>query len=234
MPNHITSLVELIGSETDIQSLINDFSTFYPSEPAKSYDGDLIYKKEGTEHEYGRLKEETGVFFRRGEEDVVGVPDGYIQYFETEWTRFPDFAKVIPPPNDDAYNDKPNQDVANKSPNWWYTWNSKHWGTKWNSYSCKKISNTVYQFNTAWAGVPHILEIISKKYPSVHIKYTYADEDSGYNVGCYEFHNGCSKKNVPDGGTKEAYDIYFTVNPDEKVNYELIDGTYKYKDEEEN
>ncbi len=104
MPNYIKNRVELVGSPNDVKSLIEKFSTFYPTVPSKTHDGDLlIYKKpiEGNSWgEVGWLDEKTNIFTQREKEAVIGVPDGFIQEFDTEWTRFPDFSKIIPIPED--------------------------------------------------------------------------------------------------------------------------------------
>jgi len=43
----------------------------------------------------------------------------------------------------------------------WYDWSCEHWGTKWNSSSCEKVSDNIYDFTTAWSGVPNLIEKIS-------------------------------------------------------------------------
>ncbi len=82
-----------------------------------------------------------------------------------------DFAKIIPPPNDDAYKDIPNQETVKDSENWWYTWNCKNWGTKWNAYSLndeRNTEDTIY-FQTAWNSPTELMEVLSKKFPLVNI-----------------------------------------------------------------
>jgi len=229
MPNYITNQIELIGSSEDVANLVNEFSTFYPRTPCKSHDGNLVYKKVGSDYSYGWLNTETNEFTTRNEPTVVGIPDGYEQDFDEEWTRFPDFAKIVIPPNDDAYNDKPNQEEAKKSPNWWYNWNVKHWGTKWNSSQCKKKSENTFQFETAWRGVPDLIRIISVRHPNVTIVYKYSDEDTGYNCGVGAFKNGEHDFKQLEGGSVESYNLCFELKPDVKENYKLSEqGKYVY------
>ena len=90
----------------------------------------------------------------------------------------------------------------------WYDWSYDNWGTKWNAYDHIPVepSDHFIQFNTAWAGVPQLVKLISEKFPDVEITYSYADEDIGYNVGQYVFKDGeVTDEHIPYGGTREAY-----------------------------
>lgn len=98
MPNHVKSRLELIGSGKQVKKVVESLSTFFPSVPDKSHSGELIFKEKGMEYSYGWLDEETNMFSRRDMEDVKDVPDGFEQKFTDEWTRFPDFNKIIPAP----------------------------------------------------------------------------------------------------------------------------------------
>lgn len=147
MPNHITSRIKITGEPEKVKAFIDEYTTHCPSVPDKSYDGDLIYRNGDN---YGWLNENTNIFHQRDKPDAVGIPEGFVQLFTEAWDRFPDFAKIIPPPDTPAYRDEPNQQAVRKLPDHWYNWNTKYWGTKWNCYSCKKISDTEYEFQTAW------------------------------------------------------------------------------------
>ncbi len=111
---------------------------------------------------------------------------------------------------------------------YWYDWNIAKWGTKWNSYSCEKIADNIYLFETAWSGVINIIKELSK-YFGGSILYKYADEDTGYNVGSFKIVGGSIiTESLPAGGSVQAYDIAFELRPDRKEDYELIDGKYEY------
>lgn len=117
---------------------------------------------------------------------------------------------------------------------YWYDWQNDKWGTKWNAYSCEKLSDAEFTFETAWSGVPDIIMEISRRFPKVKILYNYSDEDTGYNCGQYEFSKGETLSTyIPDGGSVEAYNIAFELRPDWAKNYRLVDGNYVYNDEEE-
>lgn len=116
----------------------------------------------------------------------------------------------------------------------WYSWNAENWGTKWNSYESERISDNVFEWQTAWAGVPHMIIRISEKFPEVEMEYLYADEDTGCNVGRFKIKGGEVIENTsPANTTKEAYELAFELRPDYKDDFVLVGDTYKYKEDEE-
>lgn len=68
----------------------------------------------------------------------------------------------------------------------WYEWSCANWGTKWNAYDTileEYDNNAIIYFNTAWSGVPHLIEILCTQFPNISFEYKFADEDMGYNCG---------------------------------------------------
>lgn len=116
----------------------------------------------------------------------------------------------------------------------WYDWAVEHWGTKWNSYSCETIGDhaQIYEFQTAWSGIPQLIEAMSKECPNVYITYKYADEDTGCNVGIGKYKNGETSFNILENNSKEAYEQCFILWPDKKDNYKLVNNTYEYIEDE--
>jgi hypothetical protein len=115
----------------------------------------------------------------------------------------------------------------------WYGWCIEYWGTKWNSYSCEKESDNVYTFETAWSGVPKLIEKMSQQFPKVKILYKYSDEDTGSNCGVGEYQGGEVSFNKLLSGSNEAYELAFELRPSRKEYYKMIDGEYKYSEDEE-
>ncbi len=117
---------------------------------------------------------------------------------------------------------------------YWYDWSCDAWGTKWNAYSVGAWENNTIIFDTAWAGVPKIICALSERFPTARIFYTYADEDSGNNVGEMLIEAGkVVTDNSPENGSSRAYEIYLELNPD--CDYvKKIDGVYQYVDTEAN
>lgn len=114
----------------------------------------------------------------------------------------------------------------------WYDWSVENWGTKWNAYSCEKVSPNIYDFETAWSGVPDLIELLSKKNPDVRILYKYSDEDTGSNCGIGEYLNGRIEFNQFESQSKEAYELAFELRPDRKENYHLVGDKYEYVEED--
>lgn len=115
----------------------------------------------------------------------------------------------------------------------WYDWCRERWGTKWNAYSCEKVDENTFLFETAWSGVPHLIQQMSDKFPAVKIEYRYSDEDFGYNCGSFVFEAGERiKEYLPQGGSDEAYEIAFELRPDYKEDMHYVEGEgWKWNEE---
>jgi len=235
MPNHVTNKVKFIGIANQINELVNNLSTFHEKKPHFSYSGESTYEKKDEKNSFGWLDEKTGIFRRRGHDDVIGVPADYTRHFDPEWTAMPDFNKIIPQPKNifkgNLGKDEKEMCIKEGRPTW-YDWNLDNWGTKWGGYNYEKLENNEFLFQTAWNSVPKLINKISHMFPNIEIDYKYADEDTGYNTGHYKFKGGKEiYKNIPEGGSKEAYELVFQISPSEKEHFKLIDGEYQYKED---
>lgn len=236
MPNHIKNRLVIIGTNKQIQEVFNKYNTHFEAELHTAYDGTVICRNKSQDtFSVGWLDLKTGIFNTREENsERIGLPENWIVEVLQPRDHFPDFDKIKPHPRCDEYNDIPNQDAVRNSPNWWLTWNRANWGTKWNSYSHSKEGYGVYDFNTAWNGVPDLMLELSKQNPDVEFHYEYADEDTGSNCASYKFKNGeVLSVFKPKSQSKEAYDLAFKLRPHYKDDYVLINGNYEYKEESE-
>lgn len=235
MPNNIKNRIVVLGSIQDVERLFNKYNTHIEASLNRATDDSIICKDKTTdEFSVGWLDEHTGIFTRREEDPVIGLPEGWEMEINQPIDCFPDFRKIISPPDDPAYRDEPSQDAVRGNPNWWYNWNKNNWGTKWNSYSHERESWNTFVFETAWANVKALMLILSKSIPETEIIYEYADEDTGYNCGYFKIKNGeILESEIPKGGTIEAYDLSFKLRPEYKDGYQIIDGKYEYVEEEE-
>lgn len=131
------------------------------------------------------------------------------------------------------------RNIANYGHKDWYDWSLVNWGTKWNAYDTQMTSPNVITFNTAWSGVPALIQKLSEMFPDVTFEYTYADEDTGSNTGKGSFQNGESDMFYPETHSKEAFEIAFEMRPYLRDYYVSTEDGYRYVDaddesEEEN
>lgn len=116
----------------------------------------------------------------------------------------------------------------------WYDWKRHYWGTKWNSYDFEELSYGTYTFNTAWCTPMGIWEALAQQFPDIKVEITYADEDSGYNAGVVTIDHGELSVYEPDGGSDEAYELYFETHPDMRDEFKYVEGKgWRYADDEE-
>lgn len=115
---------------------------------------------------------------------------------------------------------------------YWYDWCNDNWGTKWNAYSCEKVDENTFIFETAWSGVPNMIEAMSLQFPDVAIEYAWSDEDTGSNCGKAAYKNGEIDYEELENGSKEAYELAFELRPHYRENYKLIDDNYEYNEED--
>jgi hypothetical protein len=113
----------------------------------------------------------------------------------------------------------------------WYDWSCDNWGTKWNAYDQYfSEENNEIIFNTAWNGVPKLIQLISERYPEIEIEYKYADEDFGCNLAKLKFLAGKIKEEYyPKCCSSEAYEL-----AEEILGYNPFDeDDYDYDEEDD-
>lgn len=234
MPNHVTTEIELLGSEQDVLAV----RKFIKSEKSpfdfnkivklpKELEGTVspmtnISKKEYKEQEKvnALLKEKIKNGIELTIEEKRKVEFGLSRKLTAELSA---------------------EYILKFGADNWYDWNLLNFGTKWNCYEHFNMENgdeNEFWFQTAWSHPFPILKKLSEIFPDVTINIKYADEDFGYNVGEYTLIGGDTiKENFPTGGSKEAYnlaldilggedyylyDIWSEVNEDS----EILDGKY--------
>lgn len=124
----------------------------------------------------------------------------------------------------------------------WYDWSLKHWGTKWNAYDTfadditrniadKSKSSVILFFQTAWCGVPELIEKMVNMFPELYFEYLYADEDMTYNCGegygdaKQGFHFGAL-----ENGSEDAFQCYLECWEEDEDDFALVDGCWVFKD----
>ena len=117
----------------------------------------------------------------------------------------------------------------------WYEWRCNNWGTKWNAYeSCMSEptddSVTIY-FQTAWSGVPKLVEILVERFPNLLFTYKFSDEDRGYNCGEGFGENGEFNFDYYNDASDYAMELYKECwGFDDDDFYKGEDGKWHYKD----
>lgn len=226
MPNNITNVLRFHGEEDAVKELFTNLSTKTGDDAIIFPDFNKIVEMPKSLDVESGSDGAMGLFILTGKKDSFPVNGLEI---------LSGFQKLDKERQEEVLSigRKYAENLENYGHTTWYDWSIQNWGTKWNAYNCRKISQTEFSFQTAWSNVTMLINIISKKYPSIKIEYTYADEDTGYNVGYFVFLGGeIQERNTPDGGSKEAYDLCFSIDEDSKEYYELIDGNWEYKEDE--
>lgn len=114
----------------------------------------------------------------------------------------------------------------------WYRWCLNNWGTKWNAYSTDLWVNdtedgAVITFDTAWSGVPDLIEKLAKKFPNIYFEYKFADEDFANNTGYGDTDGeGNLYMSYPNADSDEAVELFIECKGYDKDDF--------YKDEDGN
>lgn len=233
MPNYVKNKIAITGSFDQLNALIEKFGTYHKAQIRKSHDNLLICNDKKDPWGVYWLDLKTGIGSSRKEWNQPGLPDGVEPEIKDGFLAFPDFKKIVPPPDDLAYEDKPNQEVARVSSNWWYTWNVNNWGVKWPGNDYQREGINIFTFETAWSNVSGLICKMSEIFPEITFKYSYADEDTGFNCSKMIIIGGVIiEEDKPDGGTKEAYELAFSLSPEKKNNYSLVGNEYVYNEED--
>ena len=101
-----------------------------------------------------------------------------------------DFNKVIKMPEDIFKGALGTAERERYGKNNWYDWSIENWGTKWNAYNTEVSDDGTLCFWTAWEAPHPVIEALARKYPDVHIRHEWADEDLGRNCGTREYEDG--------------------------------------------
>ncbi|GAA2941070.1 hypothetical protein ACFO7V_16755 [Glutamicibacter bergerei] len=175
MPNHVTSII------TAPKLVIEAITRGYTPEEIQSYKDEI---------EELRERELTQWFTAERKESALKIREARAVEMLTE--KITDFNMAIPQPVNIETGGCSRQHEEGVI--CWYEWNPKSWGTKWNAYETtvepRENGLTELRFDTAWSHPYPVLEKLSKKFPSVLIQVSYADEDLGHNIGQYAIKNG--------------------------------------------
>lgn len=114
---------------------------------------------------------------------------------------------------------------------YWYDWRNKHWGTKWNAYDTSKsdhVDHLEIIFNTPWSPPLPVFEALAEKYPELHLRMEFSDEEAGCGVGKITAEDGGVALELFEDFSNEAYEKSFELGAADKSHYVIKNGQYVY------
>lgn len=234
MPNHITNRLNVEGKKEDIDKLFDFIKSDVNDEDGKFVlidfnkiipMPDSLDIPSSTEGEDGQkyLLGHSGNLFQIG----AYKKSEHYKKMEALRTQNPkDFDRCIELGKQFLHN------IANYGHTDWYSWRIANWGTKWNAYEIVKDGDNTIFFQTAWNGVPKLIRKLASMFPDVTIKYDFADEDAGYNVGSFIMKGYEVENNSPADDSAEAWSLVFDLDVASREDYiEQPDGSFRYKED---
>lgn len=219
MPNHITNVLTIKGTEKEVQEVLDtikgkdeheekmfiDFNKIIPMpESLHITSGSrtdfaiaiLKFKENGDRKGLNKIMQYPWV-----QSEGITTPEALCGFLiENNKADLEDGAKALE--NERLYGSTD-----------WYAWANKHWGTKWNAYgqSIKTIEgdeikrpHTQITFDTAWGTPLPIFVKLSQMFPKVIFLVDYADEDTGHNCGTLSIKGGIAKSLYSGNGDMTA------------------------------
>ena len=233
MPNHLMSKIHFSGDQSRIDELLEsikgdetlfDFNRVIPMpeslniEASSRTDSGLrayrdfitMYTMDGTiEKDLLNIpKEKEGIFLKTR-------PDIKLDEWNLGRTAFQ---------NEQKYGSKS-----------WFEFHIQQWGSKWNSYNSEMAEDNTIEFCTAWTNVKPVVIALSQKFPDIEMKYQWADEDIGLNMGDVTFKGGeCIDEISFENDSKEAFefaaDMWGLDLEEEGLIFNEKSGTYERQD----
>lgn len=188
MPNHIHNKIEFFGKETDVKA-ITDF--------IKDAEGNFDFNK------IIPMPEELNIDIHSGIETLVKenlqlpLHDNWmiagLEYSNRKTAAEKGFQNFSE--EDKKLYHKAVENQKKYGFIYWYDWRNVNWGTKWGAYSQSLNRNTynTFYYQTAWNQASKVIKALADKFPSVHIKHSYACEYGNSQAGIDEYNNGWHK-----------------------------------------
>lgn len=255
MPNHVTTICDVIGSPADVERFVKNHIV-----PVKNEDGttkdDEVFFDFNTVIEMPPILRST----QSGSQAEVGLfaLSGHVDH-KKDWLVqfFPNLASLVPcerwrylPPTvttrellvEHLKEKDPealrlgqlSKDCLDKYGHAdWYTWSVENWGTKWGAYDYvekeREPGRFSFAFDTAWSFPEPIFRKLEEMYPE--LVFDIASYDEGSNFGCRGQFNGrrdyrCDKSLATD----ELYERVYGSPPEK---YDEDEDEDEEEDEEE-
>ena len=233
MPNHVENIITLKGDEKEIREMLEviknddfglgtlDFNKIIPMPESLNIESGSRTDR-GLKAYRGFI--EVYIFGRSATDALKALEDIPVESEEIFLHQRTDIPRDEWELGKTAWNN-----IKNYGAPTWYEWSINNWGTKWNAFNQNFEEPNVLWFDTAWEGVPLLIQTLSEIFPDVEFQYAYADEDLGSNVGKGTIRNGETDMTFPDNGSNEAFEIVFFVKPGLEEYLELTDEGYRWK-----
>lgn len=224
MPNHVKNRLTINGTEDQIKEITTFLQKTYENGEVSYMDfNKIIPMPESLNIESGSLGEMFGKLLFGTENSFLSIEEIQKRLLKYTKESILEGVKLAI-----QYRDN----LKEHGHTTWYGWAPANWGTKWNAYDTS-LNNNVIEFDTAWSGVPGLIEELSAKFNDVSFIYEYADEDIGANTGYGIIINGTSDMTFHESGSNEAYELALDLHPDSKEYFQLVDGKWSYIEDED-
>ena len=221
MPNHVQSRLKILGTQEQVNEVLEKFSSWENNKRHFPCFNKIIPRPASLNITSGSLGS-TGYAVITGEcPDRISLG---AQHYKDSFEKM-DLEKRIQAIELGLQYVKNEQEHGHVT---WYNWSIANWGTKWNSYNNEQTGDNVFEFETAWSGVPDLICEMSKEFPGIKFLYDFADEDTGANCGSFIFDNGDTVGGRFTNGSKKAYELAFDLRPGDREYYELVNGEYQH------
>lgn len=193
MPNHVSNLLNYVGSPARIAEVKN------------------FVKSSESDFDFNKIVPMPETFNRF---DTTNHPAGRGLEIGKKISHLPG-APIVTKELIQQYKDATREQAERYGVIGWYDWHCRYWGTKWNAYDIETFSDDseCVRFDTAWTCPAPAIKELSRLFPDVRFELTYADEDSGYNCGCICYERGAVVyEDIPAGGSDKAWEYYFQLH----------------------
>lgn len=199
MPNHVTNVLHLTGTEFAAKKLIEnhwnsernhlDFDTIIPQPEILKHtcEGVRTFEINGKEQRFTEWWVPSQDLLNNGEKERPFTIEE-----KAELSRIGHYS--------------------------WYTWSIENWGTKWNSYSGSMIDDRTLRFQTAWSPPEPVMIKLSAMFPSLRLMLSFVDEGWCY-AGVQKYYRGekASEVDIPCEENNNAFEVLYQLCYDRTI-----------------
>ena len=206
MPNHITNILKISGSQADIEKCLSTIKGVIEEDGENSVrpiDFNKIIPMPDSMHITSGSSVDNAIAILKDDEKYF---EGMLNYpwvkqeGLTTTKQIKEHLKGNLSPKDFEEGRMALDNIKQYGCKDWYSWANKYWGTKWNAYDQIEVEFGTIQFDTAWSTPYPVMQKLAKMFPDLTFEVKFADEDLGNNCGTYEFENGqIVKEYMPEG-----------------------------------